>query len=102
MTANMMSAEKVNDAVDSDDVVVYERPAYRFLYAEVDYQSDVYVLNNGKWYKVSRTFVEQVNSFFATAPKYTASLTVYNDEAEGVTVHGQSAFSESFDREILF
>ena len=69
--------------VDSDDFVVYERPAYRFIYAEVNYQSDVYVLNNGKWYRVSRSFAKQVNRYFARVPKYSKSLPIYDDETEG-------------------
>ncbi len=69
--------------VDSDDLVVYEWPAYRFIYAEVNYQFDVYVLNNGKWYKVNHKFAEQVNSFFTNAPKYEKSLPIYDDETEG-------------------
>ena len=69
--------------VDSEDLVVYERPAYRFVYAEVNYQSDVYVLNNGKWYKISSSFAEHVNSFFASVPKYAKLLPVYDDETEG-------------------
>lgn len=69
--------------VDSEDLVIYERPAYRFVYAEVNYQSDVYILNNGKWYKVSSSFAEQVNSYFVSVPKYKRSLPIYSDENEG-------------------
>ena len=70
--------------VDSEDLVVYERPAYRFVYAEVNYQSDVYVLNNGKWYKINSSFAEQVNGFLASVSKYTKSLPVYEDDTEGI------------------
>ncbi|MCU7919227.1 MAG: TIGR04141 family sporadically distributed protein [Candidatus Thiodiazotropha sp. (ex Epidulcina cf. delphinae)] len=69
--------------VDSDDYVVYERPAYRFIYAEAVYKSDVYILNNGKWYKVSKTFADQVNLFFSGIDKYNKTLPIYNDETEG-------------------
>lgn len=69
--------------VDSDDIVVYEKPVYRFIYAEIQFQSDIYVLNNGKWYKVSSSYAEQINNFYASVPKYTKSLPDYNDETEG-------------------
>jgi uncharacterized protein (TIGR04141 family) len=69
--------------VDSEDIPVYERPAYRFIYAEVNLQSEVYVLNNGKWYKVNCKFAEQVNNFFTSVTKYTKSLPIYDDETEG-------------------
>lgn len=69
--------------VDSDDFIVYEKPVYRFIYAEVTYQSDVYILNNGKWYRISQQFTEQVNNYFSSIQKYENSLPVYNDETEG-------------------
>ncbi|MEX2493729.1 MAG: TIGR04141 family sporadically distributed protein [Nitrospirales bacterium] len=69
--------------VDSEDCVVYERPAYRFIYAEVNHQSCVYVLNNGKWYKINRKFAKQVNHFFENVPKYSETLPNFNDETEG-------------------
>ncbi|MHB8389922.1 MAG: TIGR04141 family sporadically distributed protein [Acidobacteriaceae bacterium] len=69
--------------VDSDDCVVLERPAYRFIYAELEYQSDIYVLNNGKWYKVSRSFADQINEYFEKVPKYSKSFPVFNDNTEG-------------------
>ncbi len=69
--------------VDADDIIVYEKPVYRFIYSEVTYQSDVYILNNGKWYRISQQFTEQVNNFFSSISKYENSLPVYNDETEG-------------------
>ena len=87
LKGNSTDIKKLNQrkifCVDSDDFTVYERSVYRFIYAEVTYQSDVYILNNGKWYRVSHSFAEQVNSYFASVPKYPKSLPIYNDETEG-------------------
>jgi len=69
--------------VDSDDIAIYEYPVYRFIYAEIIFNKDVYILNNGKWYRVSRNFAKQVNSYFDSVPKYGDSLPIYNDETEG-------------------
>lgn len=69
--------------VDADDQVVYERSVYRYLYAELTYQSEIFVLNNSKWYKVNRPFAEQVRGFFANVRKYQKALPAYNDETEG-------------------
>lgn len=69
--------------VDSDDLVVFERPAYRFVYAEIEYLSDIYILNNGKWYKVSRSFAGQINKYFAKVPKYQKHLPLFEDDTEG-------------------
>lgn len=69
--------------VDSDDIAIYEYPVYRFVYAEVVLNGDVYILNNGKWYRVSRNFAKQVNNYFDNIPIYEGSLPIYNDETEG-------------------
>lgn len=68
--------------VDSDDFVVYQRPAYRFVYAELQYQSDTYVINNGKWYKVSSSFANQINTYFSNVPKYQKDLPQFEDDTE--------------------
>ena len=69
--------------IDAEDMIVYEGPVYRFVYAEVNYHSDIYVLNNGNWYKVNRGFAEQVNGFFSRVPKYGKTLPNYDDDTEG-------------------
>lgn len=69
--------------VDSDDYPVYEKTVYRYIYAEVTHESDVYILNNGKWYRVSNIFASQINEFFSNAPLYDQQLPEFNDETEG-------------------
>ncbi len=79
---NKLNQRKIY-CVDSDDLIVYDKPAYRFIYAEAAHKSDVYILNNGKWYKISKNFAEQINLFFAGIEKYSKALPIYNDETEG-------------------
>ena len=69
--------------VDADGLTVFERPAYRFVYAELQHDGDIYVLNNGKWYKVSRSFSDQINRYFRDVPKYSKSLPIFEDDTEG-------------------
>lgn len=69
--------------VDSDYFVVFQRPAYRFIYAEIKYERDIFVLNNGKWYKVNRGFANQINKHFTAVPKYTKKLPIFNVNTEG-------------------
>jgi uncharacterized protein (TIGR04141 family) len=38
--------------------------AYRCIYAEVEHKDQVCVLNNGKWYEITRDFADQVNRDF--------------------------------------
>jgi uncharacterized protein (TIGR04141 family) len=47
-------------SANTDDVM--ERwPAFRCLYAEIERDGVVYLLNNGKWYRVNRDFTALVN-----------------------------------------
>ncbi|QRO32458.1 TIGR04141 family sporadically distributed protein [Chromobacterium violaceum] len=38
--------------------------AYQCLNAEIDYQSNKYILNNGSWYRIESNFVKSVNNFY--------------------------------------
>lgn len=69
--------------VDSEDLPVFERPVYYFVYAEVNFDNEVYLLNNGKWYKIGQSYADQVNQFFTVIPKYQKSLPIYDDNTEG-------------------
>ena len=81
ITVAKLKSRKIH-CVDSDDNPVLSRPAYRFIYAEIEDQGCVYVLNNGKWYKVSRKFSDQVARRFRQIKNYTRSLPEYNDASE--------------------
>ena len=72
---------------------------YRYVYAEVVINHDVYILNNGKWYQVSQKFSNQINSYFDSIPKYEDSLPEYNDETEGD--YNERVASENSDSFVL-
>jgi len=69
--------------VDSEDLPIFDKPAYYFVYAEVTFDNEVYLLNNGKWYKIGHDYADQVNQFFSNIPKYEKPLPIYDDETEG-------------------
>jgi uncharacterized protein (TIGR04141 family) len=71
--------------VDSDDVSVFDKPAYYYIYAERVKDDLTYVLNNGKWYLIDKDFVAEVNAFYKDIPRYQAELPAFdeNDETEG-------------------
>lgn len=69
--------------VDADDLPVLDRPVYYFLYAEIAIDSEIYLLNNGKWYRVNHDFTEQINTFYSNLTMYEKALPVYDDETEG-------------------
>jgi len=69
--------------VDADDLSVFERPAYFFIYAELLVDGLTYLLNNGKWYQVQQDYASSVNNYFSAVPRYNQNLPVYEDETEG-------------------
>jgi uncharacterized protein (TIGR04141 family) len=58
-------------------------PAYQCVYAEVEHDGLVYVLNNGKWYRVMKNFAEQINAGFAQMEQSTVTLLEYAHADEG-------------------
>lgn len=69
--------------ITDDDVTRETWNVYKCLYAEVDYNRNSYLLSGGKWYCVSKDFVQEVNDYFAAIPRYDVALPEYNDESEG-------------------
>lgn len=71
--------------VDADDLSVFERPAYYYVYAEQEHKKRTYVLNNGKWYLIERDFVSDVNEFYKNVPRYKSTLPSFGetDNTEG-------------------
>lgn len=69
--------------VDADDQSVFERPAYYYLYAEIEENNDIALLNNGKWYQVERNYVDRINKKFNSISRYDRALPNYDDESEG-------------------
>jgi uncharacterized protein (TIGR04141 family) len=57
--------------------------AYKCLYAELDHQGSVCVLNNGKWYEIVKDFTLQVQNAFDHIPESTIALPEYNHPNEG-------------------
>ncbi len=71
------------EAVTNDGHVVKEWSVFRCLYAETERGNDTYLLTNGKWYCVSDTFLQRVNTAFDAIPRAMFRLPDYTDESEG-------------------
>ncbi|HET7563193.1 MAG TPA: TIGR04141 family sporadically distributed protein [Rhodanobacteraceae bacterium] len=69
--------------VDADGNSVLDRPSYNFLYAEVDRQTGICLLNNGKWYRVESNYADTVNRNFTSIKLYKRDLPQYIDDSEG-------------------
>ena len=69
--------------VDADDRPVLDRPAYYFLYAEIEKDGETCLLNNGKWYRVESHYADTINQNFNSIPRYDKDMPPYSDESEG-------------------
>nr|VFK37045.1 MAG: sporadically distributed protein, TIGR04141 family [Candidatus Kentron sp. SD]VFK43116.1 MAG: sporadically distributed protein, TIGR04141 family [Candidatus Kentron sp. SD] len=68
--------------MNADGSVVSEWPIYRCICAEIDYRDNIYILNNGTWYKVDRNFAGRINESFAKIPRYGKPLPDFEDKTE--------------------
>lgn len=78
--------------------------AYRCIYAEIDYKDRVCVLNDAKWYEITKDFSAEVNSDFKSIPDASISLPVYAHADEGaynVSLPGAVPNSHCMDREMI-
>src|SRR5262249_48365153 len=66
----------------ADDIDLYSWPIYRSIYCEIDLEGDTYLLSAGKWYRVSKSFVQEVDEAVRRLPKYPRTLPEYGDETE--------------------
>ena len=52
----------------SRDDVADQWPAYKCIYAEIEINNTMHVLNAGKWFQVARDFTRIINSDFVSIP----------------------------------
>jgi len=69
--------------IDADGNSVLDRPSYNFIYAEIDRQGEICLLNNGKWYRVESDYADTVNKNFASIKLCERDLPQYSDDSEG-------------------
>ncbi len=81
LSIETLKSRKIH-CVDSNDNPVLSSPAYRFIYAEIEDKGCVFLLNNGKWYQVSRKFSDRVAAQLRQIKNYSRSLPEYNDATE--------------------
>jgi len=70
-------------ALDQDEDECYEWSAFRCLCAEIRRGDHVYVLTNGQWYRVAKSFVQSVESAVAAIDKWEHALPEYDHACEG-------------------
>ncbi|RXV69227.1 hypothetical protein D1006_29560 [Burkholderia stabilis] len=69
---------------DADHKKVFKSwKVFKCLYAEIDLSSNKYILNDGKWFKVAKDFVERTNEEFSKIPLSNLKLPEYGGGGEG-------------------
>ena len=69
--------------IDNDDNIADSWPASKCLYAEFQYQGNVYVLTEGSWYLIDKDFADRVTKNFAAIPDCALQLPPWTQENEG-------------------
>jgi uncharacterized protein (TIGR04141 family) len=66
----------------SDDIVA-DWSFYKCLYAEVEHEGTLHILNNGKWYEIAVDFTSRINKSFDGIPDAKIDCVAYEHEHEG-------------------
>lgn len=76
--------ERTVSCADADHKRTFKSwPVYKCLYAEVEHNGAMYVLNDGKWFSVAKDFVERTDKDYADVPMSKLALPEYNGGGEG-------------------
>lgn len=67
---------------DSEYRSIKSWPVYRCLYAEIDIDSNHYILRNGLWYKINNDFVQMVDDYLSDLGSYHFKFPAYSYDRE--------------------
>jgi uncharacterized protein (TIGR04141 family) len=67
----------------SQDTEIFSWSAFKCIYTEITIDEKCFVLNNGKWYEIEKSFVGLVNKSYDDIPLSSIELPDYNHENEG-------------------
>jgi uncharacterized protein (TIGR04141 family) len=80
-------------------------PAYQCIYAEIEINGTMHVLNAGKWYQVATDFTQIVQADFASIPDSAIQLPDYahhgNENAYNVAIAAALADSHCLDADLI-
>jgi len=83
ITIDLLKRRRVFCADDNHNPVFKSWPIHKCLYAEIDCNDEKYILNDGKWHKVSKDFVAKTNDDFGGIAKSSLTLPDYSGGGEG-------------------
>jgi uncharacterized protein (TIGR04141 family) len=83
LTIELLQSKPIVAISSSKDDVADEWNAFRCIYAESDHDGRSFVLNNGRWYEIAKSFADEVKSDFKAVPTSTLGLPKYAHDDEG-------------------
>lgn len=86
INVNILKQRKIY-CIGDDDTRLHTWPVYQCIYSEIDRDADSFLLSGGKWYRVTRNFVKEVNEAYRKIPRYERALPEYNDSSESEYSH---------------
>jgi uncharacterized protein (TIGR04141 family) len=69
-------------AIDDNAIARYKWPIRRCIYAQVSYSGALFFLSSGRWYRISDSFVQEVNDDIGRIEQLERTLPDYDDESE--------------------
>jgi len=81
---DMFTKYKILCYSSSSDIIKHQWKAFNCLYCEMEQNDSVFLLTNGKWYKIATDFVTQVNETYQGLLRKNIALSLpgYNDKNE--------------------
>lgn len=90
---------------DINGVVIKKWLAYRCLYAEITHEGDVYVLTEGKWYRIENSFANKINQSFSSIRDSNLRLPVWAQRKESEynqsVVEGSQGYFQLLDQKMI-
>lgn len=93
ITIDRLRATPIVCYSESSDTELRRWPVYHCLYCEVDQGGGVFLLSGGKWYRVARSFVDEINEFYDRIPRSSLRLPTCSENDEGA--YNKRACAES-------
>ena len=69
--------------VDGDGAQILSKPAYSWIYAELEHEGSNYLLTGGAWYQLDQDYVSEINAFYNDIERWGGVLPEYDDDCEG-------------------
>jgi len=82
LTVDVLKSQPIH-VNDSEYKAVKSWPAYRCLYAEITYRNEQYILRNGTWYRIKKSFMDEIDEYLKSwLPSCALAFPMYANKRE--------------------